>query len=285
MNSFSKNNHFSNCSIQPQWSAPKNIRALVTTNFCGDPNHVDQWGHNLGTHVSEPLENVLRKRQALALQLKISSPLWLQQTHSNKIINIQEEGQAIYLQQQSLILETSAGFPQPNWPQADAWVCTVPNTPIGVLTADCLPIILTNKKGTEVAAIHAGWRGLENKIIAETLNTMQSNSSEIIAWLGPCISNANYEVGTEFIEQFSTHPKDMLNKAFIKRDDKIYFDLRAFANLQLHMLGVKNILDSEYCTYHDKRWFSHRQFTHQEKIQSVKNVCGRFATLIWLDGK
>jgi YfiH family protein len=143
------------------------------------------------------------------------------------------------------------------------------------MSADCIPILLTDKKASFVAAIHAGWRGVENNIIHKTINNIDMCGSKIIAYIAPAICKDHFEVGPEVFDIFMLQDKNY--EAFFtkKNDGKFNCDLTAIAKQQLLKLGLleQNIFLSNMCTYcNDELFFSYRR----------DGITGRMASLIWL---
>jgi hypothetical protein len=144
------------------------------------------------------------------------------------------------------------------------------------MTADCMPVLLCDKAGTVVAAVHAGWRGLCDGAIEAAVKKMPVPPSEILAWLGPAIGPNAFEVGDEVREQFMQ--KDLQAEAgFQPHGDKWLCDMYLIAKQRLHQLGVTQIyggsVNEDFCTFTDEaRFFSFRR----------DNVTGRMASMIWL---
>ncbi len=244
----------------PSWPAPKSIKAYYTTRTPGKSTGVYA-AFNLGLHVNDNEKHVLENRQNLIQQAHLpTSPKWLNQTHSNV----------------ALLAETISPNIAAN---ADASYTQKPNEVCVVMTADCLPILVTNKAGTEVAAIHAGWQGLAAGVIENTLLKLSSKPSELLIWIGPSIHQANYEVGEDFYARFTeAHSQEELDAAFAitnQQTKKWLADVPLLAAQRLTRLGV-NINDiylSNECTYaNSERYFSYRR----------DGVTGRMASLIWL---
>ena len=166
--------------LHANWPAPKNITALTTTRNSG-ASLGPYTNNNLALHVGDSEEHVLTNRAALRTNLKLpAEPIWLNQTHTNICVRIEEE-----------ILR-----------DADAAVTSSATHPLAIMTADCLPIVLCNQEGTEIAAIHAGWRGLLNGIIENTLNKMHADPNTLMAWTGPSICKNCFKVGQEVPDAF-----------------------------------------------------------------------------------
>lgn len=144
--------------------------------------------------------------------------------------------------------------------EADAVITRTPNTLCIIRTADCLPILVTNQKGSEIAAIHAGWKGLVAGVIEETFSQFKSNPNECIVWIGPAICQNCFETGPEVCEAFiGKYPK--FATSFIKAENpnKFLGDLPKIANFILQTLGVQEITLSGICTVEDLRCNSYRR--------------------------
>jgi YfiH family protein len=210
---------------------------------------------NLGLHVFDDSEVVLKNRQQLLTYLPEKSAIqWLDQVHGNNVVV------AEHISASSI--------------QADAVITRSPKLALAIMTADCLPILLCNSQGTEIAAIHAGWRSLVSGIIAETLTKMLSDNSELYAWLGPCISQNNFEVGVEVKNQFEgINPSFSLafkqsNKSSDK--EKWLADLQQIAQQQLSKLHVNNIVISNHCTFgENERYYSYRKEQKTGRMASI----------------
>lgn len=234
--------------LQPNWQIPSNVHALITTSS----NEF-----NLALHVNDNAERVLANR-ARVLDYVPTAPLWLNQTHSTTVVN--------WDQQDYTVIDADAAITRKHQK-----VCVV-------MTADCLPILLTNKNGSFVAAIHAGWRGLNNGIIQNTIKQLTvAEKEDIIAFIGPAINQECFEVGAEVREEFLNN--NSYDKQFFissTNTAKFMCNLRGIAEQRLLELGVqsKNIFNSQICTKCHPEWF----FSYRQNSNT-----GRFATLIWLD--
>lgn len=150
--------------IIPNWPAPANVKALQTTRI-GGVSHAPYASLNLGAHVNDDPIAVAKNRQLLSLYLP-SEPVWVNQVHGVEVIDAAK----------SSCLQN-----------ADASFTTKPNVVCVTMTADCLPVLLCDKYGSVVAAVHAGWRGLCDGAIEAAVNKLAVDKREILAWLGPAI--------------------------------------------------------------------------------------------------
>lgn len=240
--------------IEPDWPAPAHVKAVCTTRL-GGYSQLPYDSLNLGTHVEDELETVLRNRQYLQASLNLpEEPLWLEQIHSTVVADADREQPEI---------------------TADASVSHQTGKVCVVMTADCLPVLFTNQEGSVIAAAHAGWRGLNEGVLEATVNSMKCPVDEILAWLGPAIGPENFEVGEEVREAFvEKHPE--ADKAFVAGQEKgkWYADIYQLARIRLAACGVDKVYGGGFCTFADaKRFFSYRR----------EGQTGRMASLIWID--
>ena len=230
--------------VIPDWPAPDCIHAATSTRQLG----------NMATQSAQDAGETITNRNSLHRALNLPEmPYWLNQTHSTRV--------------------TCLDQPPEVSPNSDAAFTSITNRVCAVLTADCLPILVCSKSGAEVAAIHAGWRGLLGGILDNTINAMKSAASDLIAWIGPAIGVNAFEINDEIKSHFLQH-SCFKKDAFIKEGQHLYADLYQLASANLQALGICAISGKEYCTYTDESlFFSHRR--EQKKA-------GRMATLIWI---
>lgn len=237
--------------ITPNWSAPSNVVAFTTTRL-GGISPAPYTSLNLGINTQDSDSHIAQNVQQLCQQFNLpETPNWLAQVHKADVIEITE-----HYQRQ----------------QADASFTRQPHKICTVLTADCLPILICNQQGTEIAAIHAGWRSLAQGVIENTLARLESPANELIAWLGPAISADVYEVGKDvkaaFVDQY---PEDK-NAFTPNAHGKYLMDLKQLATRRLKRAGVNAITHSEHCTFSDpETFYSYRR----------DGETGRIATLIY----
>lgn len=236
--------------IIPDWPAPVHVKALQTTR-AGGVSDGKYASLNLGDHVRDNPLHVAHNRQLLSPLLP-SEPVWLQQVHGIRVIDAST----------SSCLET-----------ADASFTTRKDVVCVTMTADCLPVLLCDKAGTAVAAIHAGWRSLCDGVIEATVKTMPVEAGQLMAWLGPAIGPDAFEIGSEVREQFIAQDAQA-ETAFRSHGEKWLGDLYAIARQRLQALGIEHIYGGGRCTYSEPNtFFSFRR----------DGDTGRMATLIWLD--
>jgi len=206
---------------------------------------------NLGLHVNDAVQSVVNNREQLLDALPKKTKIqWLDQVHGSKVAIISEHS----------LLPI----------QADASITRDKNLALAIMTADCLPILLSNKAGTEIAAIHAGWRSLVDNIIAKTLVQMCSETQDIVAWLGPCIGTTHFEVGTEVKQEFIDVSAE-LSIYFIANDNGRYqADLSGIALFFLNQAGISLITDLNECTFSNKnKYYSYRREQKTGRMASV----------------
>jgi YfiH family protein len=238
----------------------KRVLCLSTTNLGGLSKNAFAT-LNLGTHVGDDESSVVGNRKKLTLALaeyanKAKAISWLNQTHSNQVISLSEPL-------------------SPGAIEADAAYTNIDNLPCTVMTADCMAIMVSNRRGTEVAAIHAGWKGLLDGVIENTISTFLSPREELHAWFAPSICQQHFEVGSELAFLFADYPSALIAST---NTNKVLLDLVAVASIKLKSLGIYHQYYSNRCTYSSDILFSHRQATHQGLI-----ACGRMANLILIN--
>ena len=237
--------------VIPDWPAPKNVKALQTTRN-GGVSTVPYASLNLGGHVGDNPLSVSRNRMLLAPLLP-SEPVWLKQVHGTVVADA---------------AQTTC------WPEADAIVSSRPGAVCVVMTADCLPLLLCNEQGTIVAAVHAGWRGLCDGVIEQTVHAMHVLPQTLMAWLGPAIGPSAFEVGEEVRAAFTAGQREAAAAFVPGISGKWRADICQLARLRLEALGITHIYGGGLCTYTDSaRFFSYRR----------DGVTGRMGTFIWLE--
>lgn len=237
--------------LKANWNAPANVSALTTTRF-GGVSKPPFDSNNLGLHVGDDALDVLRNREALltAFHLK-HEPYWLNQTHSNRCIIAGED----------------------NTRDADAIISRSSDYPLVIMTADCLPIMLCNQEGSEIAAIHAGWKGLVDGVIENTLKKMHSAPENIYAWIGPSICQNCFEVGDEVFQIYQNN-YPFSKTGFQPRNHKWLADLPGIAEMILKENKIKTVSQSKHCTFElKKEYYSYRRMPQT----------GRMATLLWFN--
>lgn len=238
--------------IYPQWPAPENVRAWVTSREQG-PSQGAYAAFNPADQVGDDPERVAQCRRQLLHETGDRPLNWLQQVHGTRVIT-----------------EFSPGA------EADAAVASTSDYACAVLTADCLPVLLCDRQGTQVAAAHAGWRGLAAGVLENTVQAMQAKPEDLLVWLGPAIGARVFEVGPEVRQAFlEGHPEAAA--AFVPSPFRLKHymaDLYRLARQRLEALGVEQVFGGNFCTLSDRdRFFSYRR----------DGQTGRMASVIWLN--
>lgn len=166
--------------------------------------------------------------------------------------------------------------------EADAMVTAAPGIALGILTADCMPILFADPDAGVVAATHAGWKGALAGVIANTIDAMErlgADRTRINAAIGPSISQANYEVGPEMLDDFAMDEPDAPRFFAQGQGDRLHFDLPGYGLHALRQAGVGGAEWIRHCTYHDaNRFFSYRRATHAREADY-----GRLISVIRVD--
>ncbi len=235
--------------IRAEWPAPADIVAGTTTRIGGVSGGAYA-SMNLGDHVGDDPACVAENRQRFVAGCGLDAePDWLTQVH----------GTAVRV----------AGDAAPI--EADAAIAREPGTTVAVLTADCLPILLCADSGDEIAAIHAGWRGLAAGIVGATLAHVRTPPGRLLAWFGPAISQPAFEVGGEVRAAFLAGDAGAEACFLPNERGRWQADLYALTRRQLEAAGVGAVYGGDLCTVGDsERFFSYRR----------DGQCGRMATFI-----
>lgn len=232
---------------------------------------------NLGDHVQDDPQAVSHNRAVLARQMQ-ARPIWMTQVHGNRVIQLSHA---------DLPPASADGAPTPALqPQADGAITTEPGLGCTVMVADCLPVLLAAPEGRGVGALHAGWRGLAGagamggKGIVHTgvealCEAASCEPADLLAWLGPCIGPAHFEVGADVLIGFgvdphadarATHARFRMRQQpdamapSTQAEPKWLADLPGLAGDLLRTLGVQQILGGTWCTVSDaSRFFSFRR--------------------------
>lgn len=259
--------------ITPDWPAPKNVKSLTTLRKGGVSQGLYA-GLNLGIFSGDDLNHVKMNRQLLKETAKLpNEPCWLKQVHGTHAINIDEINVNVNVNVNVNDINNNEFDSSNNSTEADASYSFKPNQVCVVTTADCLPVLVCDKTGTKVAAIHAGWRGLANGVIEATIEKLKDTPENLLVWLGPAIGKDCFEVGADVKEAFN-QPGDA--DAFYrdsKTKEKWKLDIYQAAKQRLNNIGINQIWGGNFCTYTEQdRFFSYRR----------SKQSGRMATIIWL---
>ncbi|MDD1620143.1 MAG: peptidoglycan editing factor PgeF [Methylococcaceae bacterium] len=238
--------------IKPDWPLPAHVHAAVTLRTGG----VSGGGHaslNPAAHVNDDPAHVRTNRQIIRDMLQLpAEPVWLQQVHGTRVVKADKADGS---------------------EEADASFTNQAGTVCVVLTADCLPLLFCGDQGNVVAAAHAGWRGLQAGIIAQTLKAM--NCRDVTVWLGPAIGPDNFEVGDEVRAAFVGGNSKTASAFRTAESGKWLADIYCLARIELAELGIEQVFGGEFCTVADsRRFYSYRR---------DGATTGRMASLIWRD--
>ena len=244
--------------IRPEWPAPANVFALITTRAGGVSRgpygaSSERGGMNIGLHSGDEVTAVMANRALLRACLP-AEPRWLNQVHGAAVVDASE----------------------PSAAAADASFTDAPNVVCAVSIADCMPVLLADTAGRCIGVAHAGWRGLASGVIQATVSTMrerlQDTGAELLAYLGPAIGPRHFEVGPEVLEAMQTELPDAKRAFALQTKEKYRADLFALARMALGQAGVNRIHGGEHCTFSDPvRFYSFRR----------DGTTGRHVALIW----
>lgn len=241
--------------LVPDWPAPSNVRACVTTRLLVGRSLAPFDRFNLGTRCGDEPHAVAANRDALMLHAGLPAPpRWLRQVHGVAV----HEAQATPIDAE---------------PEADAAVTTQPGVVLAVLTADCLPVLFCADDGSAVAVAHAGWRGLAAGVLEATIASLRMAPSRLIVWIGPAIGGASYEVGDEVRAAFVDAEAGATEAFVATRAGHWCCDLPALARRRLAVAGVDRVQGGAFDTFRDARFYSYRR----------SRETGRFATLAWIE--
>ncbi|TCT19199.1 peptidoglycan editing factor PgeF [Thiobaca trueperi] len=239
--------------IRPDWPAPAWVQAVSTTRH-GGLSGGPFASLNLGDHVGDEPAQVAGNRARLIEHLGLTAePCWLNQVHGRTIIH--------------------ADAVAPGR-EADGAVTDTPGAVCVVMTADCLPLLICDDRGTQVAAVHAGWRGLADGVVDSALDALGVAPERLLVWLGPAIGPAAFAVGDEVRDRFIAAAPDATAAFQPHGAGRWLADLFLLARQRLALLGIDRIYGGGDCTVSQPhRFFSYRR----------DGVTGRMASLIWLD--
>lgn len=238
----------------PDWPASPAVRALTTTRRGGLSS--GPWASmNPADHVGDDPVAVAANRARLRAVLALpAEPVWLQQVHGVQVVDAARAGVR---------------------PEGDAAWTDRPGVVCAVLTADCLPVVLADRAGRCVAVAHAGWRGLAAGVLEATVAQLPVPPGELLAWLGPAIGPAAFEVGGEVRDTFVAQDAQATTAFAPGVDGRWVADLYRLGRQRLASCGVTDVHGGGWCTCHDStRFFSYRR----------DGTTGRMATLVWLAG-
>lgn len=241
--------------LRPTWDCHPSVQGLVTTRL-GGVSKGEYAEFNLGDRVGDDPLAVAENRARLEA---VSRPcFWVRQVHGAEVVEASLQGRG-------------------ELPVADALWTREPGLAIGVLTADCFPLMLTNRQGTLIGLAHCGWRPLLHGVVSRLVQALPTEVDDLLAWIGPGISMQNYEVGDDFVRATqSLDSGGLMDGVICAQESRTHADLVRLVRNELAHLGVACAPDEPACTFADSRFFSHRR---------DRPVTGRFASILWIEAK
>jgi len=248
--------------LQANWPAPAGVHALTTLRGPAGDSQAPFDCFDMGLRNGDDASVVAANRALLVQGLALPAPpCWLRQVHGTTVATAYSrpsEGAASDAERE---------------PEADAVVTRSPGTVLAILTADCLPVVFCASDGREVAAAHAGWRGLASGVLEATVAAMDAPPATLLAWLGPAAGPDAYEVGAEVHDAFVGRYRQAAAAFRATRPGHWHVDLYALARQRLHAAGLdpRAIHGGGLDTITDTRFYSHRR----------SHPTGRMGTLVW----
>jgi YfiH family protein len=245
--------------LRPEWAAPSGVQAVCTLRT-GGVSLGPYASLNMGAHVGDQPSAVSSNRARVRAQLKLpSEPLWLNQVHGTTVVDADAFGP----------LTAMPAAP----PTGDAAFTRVSGRVLAVLVADCMPVLLTRSDGTAVAVAHAGWRGLAAGVLEASVAALGGRDADVLAWLGPAIGPAHFEVGDEVRSAFCERDGRAADAFARNVRGRWQCDLHRLARQRLQGAGVAAVHGDRRCTY-----------TESQSFYSFRRdgSCGRLAALIWM---
>ena len=237
--------------IRADWPVPADLVAGTTLRYGGvSSGRFDSF--NLGARVGDDAAAVKENRQRFRSSCDLpSEPCWLTQVHGTTVA-----------------VGTMGGVA----PEADAVLADKPGVTCLVLTADCLPVLFASADGREIGAAHAGWRGLSAGVLEATVRAFATKPANLLAWLGPAISQPAFEVGGEVRQEFLAD-NPAAGDCFTANDrGRWQANLYGLARMRLSRVGVEQVTGGQYCTFGEpERFFSYRR----------DGQCGRMASFVF----
>jgi YfiH family protein len=249
--------------LTPEWPAPPQVRAAFTLRS-GGVSAAPFDSLNLGAHVGDEAAAVAENRRRVRARLSLpEEPAWLEQVHGAEVVDLDAAAP---------VVGPTRHAPAAGIPAADAAVSRRAGRVCVVQVADCLPVLLAARDGSAVAAAHAGWRGLAAGVLEATVKRLAADPRDLLAWLGPGIGAAHFEVGAEVRQAFLAPDAGAADAFAANKRGRWQCDLAGLARRRLATLGIGAVFGGRSCTYSDaSRFFSYRR----------DGRCGRMAALIW----
>jgi YfiH family protein len=262
--------------LSPSWpDQPAGVRAAFTLRGApgdGGSSYGAYAYFNVAAHVGDYGEVVEANRRLLCSVLGLpAEPTWLRQVHGRHVFDVGRAGSG---SRADAPRRSDAAAGADAAPEADAAIAHAPGRVCVIQVADCLPVLFAARSRQSVGAAHAGWRGLAAGVLEATMDALGAPAEDLVAWIGPGIGQAHFEVGDEVREVFvSAAPGDAA--AFTPNPrGRWQCDLTSLAERRLRRAGVASISIEGACTYAEaERFYSYRR----------DGQCGRMAALIWLE--
>lgn len=252
--------------IVPDWPAPPGIRAMVTTRRMPGNSRPPFDAFNLGLRSAEDTGIVAANRALLVRACGLpSAPHWLRQVHGRDVVEIDTA---------AAVAGFAGDTPGDREPDADAAVTHTHGVVLAVLTADCLPVLFCADDGSAIGVAHAGWRGLAAGVLEAALARLGVPAGRVLAWLGPCIGAASYEIDDAVRDAFVDVDPRTMHAFTPDRPGHWQCALEQLARRGLARAGVRHIFGGGFDTYTDTRFYSYRRDGERS---------GRFASLVWID--
>ena len=238
----------------PDWPTPAPVKACVTKRKGGvSPGNLASF--TMGIRSGDGREHALANRQQMRSDFSWEyEPQWLLQVHGTTAVTAEKDGEEL---------------------EGDAVWTDQPGLPCAVLTADCLPVLFCDTSGSTVAAAHAGWKGLQAGVLENTLQAMGQPVGQIMAWLGPAISQKHFEVGPEVREAFIRVTPEAASAFRKGAGDRWFGDLYQLARQRLKAAGVTAVYGGGFCTFEQQELFYSYRRDGKE--------AGRLASVIWIE--
>jgi len=285
--------------ITPDWPAPPGVRAAFTLRT-GGVSVAPYDSLNLGARIGDSPEAVVENRRRVREKLRLpTEPVWLEQVHGTVVVQLgaaaartrpladvaraatnTDFGGAVdvTVHARAVADVALAGGAEgtASLPTGDAAVACGAGHVCAIRVADCMPVLFAARDGSAVAAAHAGWRGLAAGVLEATVRRLAVPPSQLIAWMGPAIGSAHFEVGDEVRAAFTATDAGAASAFVANERGRWQCDLYALARRRLTAIAVSGIYGGGWCTFADsERFFSYRR----------NSQCGRMAALIWIESE
>lgn len=272
--------------LRADWPAPPGVVAFTTLRRGAGVSQPPFDSFNLGARCGDDADAVARNRAELVERFGLpSAPRWLRQVHGATVVRCDDgatvcrsersEESAVAVESRYLAalgMRSAALGMTSAEPEADAAVTAMSGAVLAILTADCLPVVFAADDGSEVAAAHAGWRGLCGGVLEATSAAMQASPERIQAWLGPAAGPQAYEIGEQVFAAFVDRDPRAAIAFTATHAGHWRVDLYALARQRLLDAGITRVFGGGLCTISDsQRFYSHRR----------DRRTGRMATLVW----